>query len=77
MSITEHKKAILAGNGESVMERFNDEFTPMLDQHIWKAYTAGDVMRLGEVISGYMDTLVFNVAADMDDFQNRLQERRA
>ena len=77
MSIAEHKKAILEGNGMPVMDIFHDEFTPMLERRIWNAYKSGDQAEIGRAISGYMDGLVFSIAADMDDFQNRLQERRA
>ena len=50
MSITEHKKAILEGNGMPVMDIFHDEFTPMLERRIWQAYKSGDQAEIGRAI---------------------------
>lgn len=69
MSISECKQQVLSGNGGSVMDRFFEETTPMLERHIWSAYKAGDSAELGNIISAYMDTLVFQVAADMGDIE--------
>ena len=77
MSIQENKKSVMQGDGSSVMDRFFEETTPMIERHIWNAYKKGDSAEVGKIISGYMDTLVFQVAADMEEINIILEERRA
>lgn len=69
MSIQKHKQAIMEGDGRVVMERFFDEMTLMVENNLWKAYKEGDTAEIGRGIAEYMGGLVFDIAKNMQDFE--------
>lgn len=60
--VREIKRDILEGDGKEVIDLFLDEVDARLVRHLWKHYQVLDYHMMGEVVSRFMDGIVYSIA---------------